>query len=136
MKLEADYLDAHKRHWEDAELLMASGRLANADQLFGLSAECGIKALAVILKMKFEKDDWPNRQEYRGHADKIWGRFQTFDEGRLRYPLPEENPFSDWKIDHRYANRNEFKEEHVAAHQSGAKEVQSLIEKAERDGLL
>jgi len=41
----ADFLDAHERHWTDAEILFAQGRFANADHLYGLSAECGLKWL-------------------------------------------------------------------------------------------
>jgi len=40
-----DFLDAHERHWEDAELLFGNRRWANADHLYGLAAECGLKAL-------------------------------------------------------------------------------------------
>ena len=43
--LTEDFLDAMDRHWRDAELLRSSERLANADHLYGLSAECGLKAL-------------------------------------------------------------------------------------------
>ena len=38
----ADYGDAHLRRWEDAELLFNDDRWANADQLYGFSAECGL----------------------------------------------------------------------------------------------
>ena len=41
----ADYSDAHRRHWEDAELLFTNARWANADQSYGFSAECGLKAM-------------------------------------------------------------------------------------------
>ncbi|MDE0002871.1 MAG: hypothetical protein OXQ29_09265 [Rhodospirillaceae bacterium] len=37
----ADFLDAHRRHWCDAELLFNDSRWANADQMYGFSAECG-----------------------------------------------------------------------------------------------
>ena len=47
----ADFVDAHRRHWEDAELLFDHQRWANADQLYGLSAECGLKAVMQILGM-------------------------------------------------------------------------------------
>lgn len=40
----ADFPDAHARHWQDAERLAQAGRWANADQLYGYSAECGLKA--------------------------------------------------------------------------------------------
>ncbi len=43
--MQADFLDAHERHWQDAELLLTNQRLANADHLYGMSAECGLKRL-------------------------------------------------------------------------------------------
>ena len=47
----ADFHDAHRRHWQDAELLRKHGRWANADQLYGFSAECGLKAVMKALGM-------------------------------------------------------------------------------------
>ena len=40
----ADFGDAHSRHREDAELLFREQRWANADHLYGLSAECGLNS--------------------------------------------------------------------------------------------
>ena len=45
-----DFLDAHMRHWTDAELLYAAQRWANADHLYGISAECGLKGLTETFK--------------------------------------------------------------------------------------
>lgn len=45
--MNTDYLDAHERHWDDAELLKATARHANADHLYGMSAECGLKCLMI-----------------------------------------------------------------------------------------
>ena len=45
-----DFLDAHLRHWTDAELLYAAQRWANADHLYGISAECGLKGLTETFK--------------------------------------------------------------------------------------
>ena len=42
---------ALQRHWEDAELLFSEKRLANADHLYGFSAECGLKAVMEALGM-------------------------------------------------------------------------------------
>lgn len=39
----SDFLNAHHRHWTDAELLYSQDRRANADHLYGLSAECGVR---------------------------------------------------------------------------------------------
>ena len=51
MPFPADFVDAHFRHWGDAELLFTNGRWANADQMYGFSAECGMKAVMVALGM-------------------------------------------------------------------------------------
>ena len=45
MPYPANFVDAHHRHWEDAQLLFRNHRWANADQLYGLCAECGLKAV-------------------------------------------------------------------------------------------
>ena len=43
MAYPADFSDAHVRHWRDAELLYAARCWGNADQLYGFSAECGLR---------------------------------------------------------------------------------------------
>ena len=50
----ADFLDAHRRHWCDAELLFNDSRWANADQMYGFSAECGLKAVMKGLGMQVD----------------------------------------------------------------------------------
>ncbi len=47
----ADFLDAHHRHRADAELLFEHDRWANADRLYGFSAECSLKAVMTTLGM-------------------------------------------------------------------------------------
>lgn len=49
--MKANFLDAHKRHWNDAERLFAAACYANADQLYGMAAECGLKQLMVQFGM-------------------------------------------------------------------------------------
>ncbi len=41
--MSVDFGDAHIRHWKDAELLYCVQHLANADHLYGMAAECGLK---------------------------------------------------------------------------------------------
>jgi hypothetical protein len=59
--MNADFLDAHYRHWQDAELLFGRGRLANADHLYGLAAECGLThgagVRSCLLPLAWEKDN-------------------------------------------------------------------------------
>lgn len=47
--LPIDYGDSADRHWLDAELLRGGRRTNNADQLYGLAAECALKAIMVRL---------------------------------------------------------------------------------------
>ncbi|SER63806.1 SAM-dependent methyltransferase [Giesbergeria anulus] len=136
----ADFLDAHQRHWDDAEHLFQNERWANADHLYGMAAECGLKRLM----MRFGMDIHPTTgspvvREDRNHANIIWARFESYRSGRMEgvgYELPTNNPFSDWDVSDRYAPRSNFNQAEVQAHQAGAMVVCGLIKRAQRDGLL
>ncbi len=52
--LRADFLDAHQRHLDDAESLFQAGRLANADHLYGMASECGLKRLMAAFGMTID----------------------------------------------------------------------------------
>jgi len=123
-----DYLDAHDRHWEDAELLFQEGRLANADHLYGLSAECGLKAI------------WPGREVERVHLDRgLWERFvEEYNAGNRPIPLtlPVENPFREWRISHRYAARRCFTQEYVEEHRRAAEQVLLFVREYRQGGLV
>ena len=68
----ADFADAHRRHWEDAESLFDCGHWANADHLYGLSAECGLKAVMRALGMQVDDEGAPIDKEHRKHIDELW----------------------------------------------------------------
>ena len=93
-----DFFDAHRRHWEDAETLFGRHRWANADQLYGLSAECGLKAAMMTLGMHIDTVGRPE-PSYRVHVQKLWPIFETFggdrDGARYLSPLPSGRPFAD-----------------------------------------
>ncbi len=78
-----DYLlDAHERHWENAELLMGNERFANAGHLYGISAECGLKRLMQQFCMQMTAaGDKPRIEGDRVHADKVFGRFESYRSG-------------------------------------------------------
>ena len=125
----ADFANAHVRHWRDAELLFRAGHWANADQLYGLSAECGLKAVMVADGLPVVADGSP-RGKYREHVDTLWGIFRAFVQGRqtgqLLHHLPQCNPFSSWSIDNRYANGVHFNEQSVDPHRAGAQKVRDF----------
>lgn len=84
----ADFLDAWRRHWEDAELLFEHHRWANSDQLYGFSAECGLKAVMQVWGMPVDETGRPNEQEHRKHVQDLWGEFVTFARKREENRTP------------------------------------------------
>ncbi len=74
----ADFADAHRRHWQDAELLFAHERWSNSDQLYGFSAECGLKAVMKALGMPVVDKGMPSESKYREHVRELWPLFMTF----------------------------------------------------------
>ena len=133
--LPPDYLDAMERHWLDAEQLfhLNPPSLANADQLYGLSAECGLKTLMRKWGMQLDHNNVPVHPRDRKHADVIWVRYETYRQGRFTtLALPTTNPFDDWSIHHRYASRSYFQETVVKSHMNGAAEVKKLVAKAQK----
>ena len=138
--MKADFQDAHIRHWTDAEYLFQAQRWANADHLYGVAAECGLKALMLKFGMPFDSQkDWPKHQEDRSHANRIWLRYESYRCGRNlgdKFSLSDRNPFSDWDISDRYAHHGYFDVERTGVHRVGAKEVFDLMRKADLEGLL
>ncbi|MDM7457165.1 MAG: hypothetical protein P3W97_007935 [Tepidimonas sp.] len=138
--MQADFLDAHERHWTDAEGLFQTGRWANADHLYGVAAECGLKRLMLAFGMPYDSTrDRPAEGRDQVHANKIWDRYESYRCGHHQgaaYALSTPNPFSDWDVAQRYAHQSNFDQARTQAHQSGASVVRALIKKAQKDGLL
>lgn len=134
----ADFADAHARHWEDAEILYGQRRLANADHLYGLSAECGLKAIMVTFGLKQDAHGSPHERSYRKHIDALWARYTAFIQSRsaIEFVLPTTNPFDDWRIDSRYSHRSAIPESAVTAHREGALLVKGRLSAARLKGLI
>lgn len=138
--MQADFLDAFERHWHDAELLLKSARWANADHLYGVAAECGLKQLMLKFSMTCSTTDGsPDKADDRKHANAVWSRFEHYRSGHVngaKYVLPNSNPFNDWNVSDRYAHQANFDEQRARDHRSGAASVLQLIQQARYDGLL
>lgn len=135
----ADFLDSHNRHWQDAELLYVNSRHANADHLYGFSAECGLKHLMVHFGMKVKADGSPSDRENRIHVDKAWDRFESYRSGHAAgatYAVGMINPFADWRVGQRYVHRSALDSARVQAHRDGAALVRNLIATARQQGLI
>ena len=138
--MQADFYDAHQRHWMDAETLFQRQRWANADHLYGMTAECGLKRLMLAFGMSYNPTcDRPASAQDRVHANGIWARFESYRCGHHQgaaYVLPTPNPFTDWDVAQRYAHQSNFGQPRVEAHRDGARQVRDLIQKAQREGLI
>lgn len=138
--MQADFLDAHERHWNDAERLLQAQRWANADHLYGMAAECGLKRMMQAFGMPYDADkDRPSNKQDRVHGVGVWARFESYRSGHVQgtgYVLPATNPFHDWDISDRYAHQSDFDQARATAHQNGARNICELIKKAQREGLL
>ncbi len=138
--MQADFLDAHERHWNDAEKLFSEGRYANAGHLYGIAAECGLKRLMMRFGMAVNPATGsPAAYDDRTHAKGIWTRFEGYRSGRVEgadYGLPTPNPFDNWDVSDRYAHQSNFNKGDVQVHQAGAAAICNLIKKAQREGLL
>lgn len=133
----ADFFDAHRRHWEDAELLFEHRRWANSDQLYGFSAECGLKAVMKIWGMSVDEEGKPKDTEYRQHVQDLWKEFVTFprkrEENRTLALLPAGEPFAGWSHHDRYAHRGPFREEEVRRHREAARQIGAMVNRAIED---
>ncbi len=113
---------AAMRHFNDAVTLEEHERLANADQLFGFAAECGIKSALVA------SSNQNLAGKHREHVDRLWGlaSLQSFSP-RFRSLIVVlralEQPFSDWSTDHRYLADDVVSAEMLARHRKAAKRV-------------
>ena len=103
-------------------MLFLNGRWANADQLYGFSAECGLKTVMQALGMPVDATGTP-QADYKKHVQDLWPAFPTFVDGRrgARYAslLPSCNPFQNWTHTDRYAHSSHFSRTQVGPHRWG-----------------
>jgi hypothetical protein len=139
-----NFYEASQRHYADAVLLQNSNRLPNAGQLYGLSAECGVKALMIaVLGTKLP-------EKYRKHPDKLVNLipiFLTAVSGRqgIHYFTAVQQKFkafggcSPWDVDDRYesdtANISKWNSR-SADWIEAARTVQQKLEQVHIDGVL
>jgi hypothetical protein len=132
-----DYYDAAQRHWDDANHLLSEERFPNADQLFGLSAECSLKAIMLPLGMPMNNNRPSNRNH--GHINVLWDEFITFanGKGQAHYAAAlGRNPFVNWDIGQRYEHGSVISMQRVTDHKNSAEVAFSCLTKAVIDGLV
>lgn len=136
-----DFQDTAKRHLHDAELLFSQEpkRLANASHLFGISAECALKA---ILKKSVGKFN-PKAAGHIGTLllTELSNVADTGVSGALVLCLDTWNKkqyFKDWGVEQRYAPQENphFVLPTVSLQREGASEACKLMKNVLHGGLI
>lgn len=148
-----DFPASARRHYQDASLLEGNSRLANAGQLYGFCAECGIKALLISLGYPTDADgspiDWrehkrqnPSIPYIREHINKLTEikvELDTYASGRsgAKYLalIPNVGSFSDWLVEHRYYAQPQIPLS-LPAWKGAATEMMQMMDIAISDGVL
>jgi hypothetical protein len=145
-----NYADAARRHLVDADDLLSRNRQANAGQLYGFAAECGLKALLLACGVPKSADGGIDSGHHlRVHIPKLHSRIDDdivnggslIPDGRLatKYMAMVSGSiknFSDWAVDHRYWQESALPLASVAAWQVAATAVAALLDQAKQDGQL
>ena len=124
-----DYQNASERHLKDAELLFSQApkRLANASHLFGLSAECSLKAIAKNF------NSGAAFSGMKGHIPGLFSELQNVSlaiggNATLSNNIAGIRPrFVRWNVSQRYASQADFLQGTVADEQTGANEAHLLM---------
>ncbi|HDR9249898.1 hypothetical protein [Burkholderia vietnamiensis] len=124
-----NYADAAGRHWGDGLLLERESRLENADQLYGIAAECAIKAALITSAGNCASNGLA--KAYKAHIDELWDRIAANALPRHLAALPPllkmDNPYSDWRIDQRYAGNGIVTADALERHKTMAKRLVSAV---------
>lgn len=136
---EPNFRVAAQRHWYDAEHLLNNKRWPNADQLYGLSAECALKAIMLSLGMPMQNGK-PTNKKHSVHIDVLWDEFTTFANGKSLAHYAEallgENPFQHWRINQRYGDDSLIDEKTATEHKEAAQLAMNCLTTAELEGVL
>jgi hypothetical protein len=102
-------------------------RWANASHLFGLSAECSLKAL---IRMHAPNKKFSGKN---GHLPELWTETMHLapfmqENGKLHNALTQvKNQFSSWQVAQRYAAETSFAPAIVDQEKGGAELIRSLL---------
>lgn len=138
--MSTDFKDASARHLADAQLLQAQSRLANADHLYGVSAECSLKCIMVGLGHPADGTGAPTG--HKDHINVLLAKFQVWASGLLDANhvamLPAAAAFSQWGVYQRYwaKTNGRFVAGTVAVTANAATQCRAVVTDMILDGIL
>ena len=110
------------------------GRLANAGHLYGLAAECALKAFLEEGGVNFSASG-----KWWMHIEDIWDKRLLHMNTRhaakaYAAKLARQNPFAQWDVVHRYCKEADIPLQALPDWEHGSKSAVKLLETAELDG--
>ena len=147
------YAHSARRHMADADTLFNQQGLANAGQLYGFVAECGLKAMLLacgvspgadggIPERHPAKPDKPHplRKHMPDLTARIAAQGQLIPDGpqatKYMAHLRDLGNFKDWSVDHRYWRDAALPLASVAAWRIAAQQITAMLDQAKQDGVL
>lgn len=136
------YLEASRRHFKDAEILENESRYANASQLLGISAECGLKAAFCGFGLLPQTPDGeiPLKQ-YKIHIDKLITAVSLMStnmkSAQYQTSIPSIACITHWGVDQRYISDIEYSTNlhaHFPSWKHSAEEIQRMLDTAIMNG--
>lgn len=140
-----NYVDAAKRHMVDAEALRNGNRHANAGQLYGFVAECGLKALLIVCGITPDANgEIPSKHRLRQHVpvlpDRIVAEGHLIPDGtragQYLTSLAHLGDFKDWSTDHRYWRDAAIPVHLLSTWKQAAEEILQALDQAKAAGVL
>lgn len=140
-----NYAQSARRHFDDAEQLLASNRHGNAGHLFGFAAESGLKAVLVACGVPTDADGGiPQGHRLRQHVPVLGDRLVTdghlVPDGRFSSvymaKVSSLANFHDWSIDHRYWADAALPVASVSRWRQCAGEIMVMLDEAIENGVL
>jgi hypothetical protein len=141
--VKVDYVASARRHLKDADILMGSGRQANAGQLFGFTVECGLKAL--LIASGFAPDSEGGiTTPFRKHMPKLNNELVLSghlipDGPRAAHYLAmvrRVGDLNDWSTDHRYFKESALPLASLTKWGLAAREMNEILDQAVVDGVM
>ncbi|MBK6725902.1 MAG: hypothetical protein IPG63_01370 [Xanthomonadales bacterium] len=131
-------------------MLLTSARLGNAGQLYGIAAECGVKAILVACGVPADSDGSIDRpggvkgKAFKEHFpklhDAVLNLAHTIPDGRTAATylatMPHLACFFDWSVDHRFWRDAVLPTASVTNWQAAAGEVMTALDMATENGVL
>ena len=121
-----DYAAAAIRHFRDGDLLEGNRRVANADQLFGFTAECAVKS--VLVELAGFLAGGRLAPAYYKHINQLWASvplqsIQRRHRGLVVVLKGLPQPFADWSTDQRYGPDGVVTDDAIGRHRQAAARV-------------